>query len=107
MSRTAAATPLPSPPALARPKAELPPAEALRALVDGEGRIAVRVTPGAKSEGLEIVDGRLLARVRAKPEDGKANDAVRTLLAQALGLAPSRLDLLRGATSREKQFRVD
>ncbi len=93
-------------PRLARPRADLPPADAVRALVDGEGRLAVRVTPGARSEALEIVEGRLLARVRVKPEDGKANEAVRLLLATALGLAPSRLELLRGATSREKQFRV-
>jgi len=78
----------------------------VRALVDGEGRLAVRVTPGAKAEGLELAGGRLLAKVRAKPEDGKANEAVRALLAAALGLAPSRLELVRGATSREKQFRV-
>jgi len=89
---------------LARPKAELPPAEGLLALVDGEGRLAVRVTPGARQESLEIAGGRLLAKVRAKPEDGKANEAVRLLLAGALGVAPSRLDLLRGATSREKLF---
>ncbi|MBC2664521.1 DUF167 domain-containing protein [Novosphingobium flavum] len=92
---------------MARPRADLPPAEAIRAVIDGEGRLAVRVTPGAKSEGLELVGGRLLAKVRAKPEDGKATEAVRTLLAAALELAPSRLDLLRGATSREKLFRVD
>ncbi|HKT85999.1 MAG TPA: DUF167 domain-containing protein [Novosphingobium sp.] len=91
---------------MARPKAELPAAEALRALIDDEGRLAIRVTPGAKVEALEIKHGSLLARVRAKPEDGKANDAVRALLAAALDLAPSRLELLRGATSREKQFRV-
>ena len=60
----------------------------------------------ARVEALEISDGRLLAKVRAKPEDGKANDAVLALLAAALGLAPSRLALLRGATSREKQFRI-
>ena len=76
------------------------------ALVDGQGRIAVRVTPGAKTEGLELAEGRLSAKVRAKPQDGKANEAVRMLLASALGLAPSRLELLRGATSREKQFRI-
>ena len=87
---------------MARPKAELPPAEAIRALVDAEGRLAVRVTPGARGEGLEIVDGRLLAKVRAKPEDGKATAAVLELIAEALSLAPSRLQLLRGATSREK-----
>lgn len=91
---------------MARPKADLPPAAAIRALVDGEGRLAVRVTPGARVEALEIADGRLLAKVRAKPEDGKANEAVLTLLAAALDIAPSRLALLRGATSREKQFRV-
>lgn len=91
---------------MAKPRVDLPPAEALRALVDAEGRLAVRVTPGARSEGLDLAEGRLLARVRAKPQDGQANDAVRDLLSAALGVAPSRLTLLRGATSREKLFRV-
>lgn len=87
---------------MARPKADLPPAEAIRALADAEGRLAVRVTPGARSEGLEIVDSRLLAKVRAKPEEGKATAAVLELVAEALSIAPSQLQLLRGATSREK-----
>jgi uncharacterized protein YggU (UPF0235/DUF167 family) len=91
---------------MARPRAELPSSGALLALVDGEGRLAVRVTPGAKAEGLELSAGKLSAKVRAKPEDGKANEAVRELLARGLGLAPSRLSLLRGATSREKLFRI-
>lgn len=91
---------------MARPKTDLPSAEAVRALIDGEGRLALRVTPGAKTEALDLAEGRLTAKVRAKPEDGKANDAVRTLLAAALGCAPSKLELLRGATSREKQFHV-
>jgi len=92
---------------LAKPKIELPPPAAVLALIDSEGRIAVRVTPGARSEALALEGGKLLAKVRAKPEDGKANDAVRDLLARALGAAPSRLELLRGATSREKLFRLD
>jgi uncharacterized protein YggU (UPF0235/DUF167 family) len=91
---------------MARPRAALPGARDLRALIDAEGRLALRVTPGAKVEALEIADGRLLAKVRAQPEDGKANEAVRALLARALDVAPSRLELLRGATAREKQFRV-
>ena len=91
---------------LARPKADLAPAEAIRALVDGAGRLAVRVTPGARGESLEVAAGRLLAKVRAKPEDGKATDAVRDLLAAGLGVAPSRIELLRGATSREKLFQL-
>ncbi len=87
---------------MARPRVEFPPAEAIRALADGEGRLALRVTPGARSEGLEIADGRLLVKVRVKPEDGKANEAVLRMLAEALGIATSRLRMLRGATGRDK-----
>ena len=87
---------------MAKPKPDLPPAGAIRALADGEGRLALRVTPGARSESIAIEDGRLLLKVRAKPQDGAANDAVLSLLAGALGVAPSRLRLLRGATSRDK-----
>jgi uncharacterized protein YggU (UPF0235/DUF167 family) len=92
---------------MARPKPDLPPAEAIRALADAEGRLAVRATPGARSEALVIEGGRLLAKVRVKPQDGAANDAVLKLLALALGLAPSRITLLRGATSREKLFQLE
>ncbi len=91
---------------MARPKVQLPAADEVRALIDDEGRIALRVTPGARVEALEVAEGRLQAKVRARPEDGKANAAVLALLAQALDIAPSRIELLRGATSREKQFRV-
>ena len=91
---------------MARARAERPSAEAIRALADEMGRLALRVTPGARHEMLEIVDGRLLAKVRAKPEDGKANAALIALVADALDLAPSRLRLLRGATSREKLLRL-
>lgn len=66
----------------------------------------MRVTPGARSESLEIVGGRLLAKVRAKPEDGMATGAVLDLIADALSIAPSRVQLLRGATSREKLIQI-
>lgn len=92
---------------MAKPRPELPPAEAIRALADPEGRLAVRVTPGARTEGVEIEDGRVIIKVRAKPQDGAANAAVLVLLAKALGSAPSRLALVRGATSREKLIRID
>ncbi|MCL6249930.1 DUF167 domain-containing protein [Altererythrobacter sp. KTW20L] len=87
---------------MARPKADLPEAEAIRALADGEGRLAVRVTPGARSESVVIENNRVLVKTRVKPQDGAANEAVLALLATALGCAPSRLHLLRGATSRDK-----
>lgn len=78
----------------------------MRALADGEGRLAVRVTPGARVETIAVEDGRVIVKVRAKPEDGKATAAVSDLLAQALGVAASKVELLRGATSREKLFRI-
>ncbi len=69
--------------------------------------IALRVTPRASRTRLvREEDGSLRAYVTVPPEDGKANAAVRKLLAKALGVAPSRLTLLRGATSRDKVFRL-
>ena len=87
---------------MAKPKPDLPPPEAIRALADAEGRLALCVTPGARTQAIEISAGRLTVKVRAKPHDGAANEAVLELLAEALGTATSRLRLLRGATGRDK-----
>jgi hypothetical protein len=87
---------------VAKPKPEFPPADSIRDLADSQSRLALRVTPGARTESIEIVNGRLLVKVRAKPQDGAANEAVLALLAAALGIAASRLRMLRGATGREK-----
>ncbi len=92
---------------MAKPKPDFPPAEAIRALADAEGRLALRVTPGARVEGIELGEGALLIKVRVKPQDGKANDAVLALLAAALGVATSRLRMLRGATGRDKLVQLD
>ncbi len=92
---------------MARPKVDLPPAAAIQAAIDTEGRLAVRVTPGARSEGMAIEEGRVVVKVRAKPQDGAANQAVIQLVASGLGIAKSRVELLRGATSREKLLKID
>ena len=62
----------------------------------------MRVTPGARVEAVEIGDRVLLLKVRAKAKEGEANEAVLALLAEALGVATSRLRMLRGATGRDK-----
>ena len=69
--------------------------------------IAVRVTPRASRHSVTLEGTIVAIRVTAVPEDGKANTAVRALLAQALGVPPTRLRLVRGATSRDKAFRID
>lgn len=68
---------------------------------------AVRVTPGARRAKLEVGDGLIRISVTAPPEDGRATEAAREALARALGVARTRLTLIRGATSRDKVFRLD
>jgi uncharacterized protein (TIGR00251 family) len=72
------------------------------------GRIQVRVQPRArKDEVAGERDGRLLVRVTAPPVDGKANVAVRNLLAKRLGVAPGSVTVVRGEASRDKLVEVE
>ncbi|MBW7921633.1 MAG: DUF167 domain-containing protein [Rubellimicrobium sp.] len=67
----------------------------------------LRVTPNAGRNALARDGSRITARVTVVPEGGRANAAVAALLARALGVAKGRLTLVRGATSRDKVFRLD
>ena len=75
--------------------------------------VAVRLTPKGGRDGLDgleiLSDGRavLKARVRAVPEDGKANAALIKLIAKACGVPASRVALTSGATSRLKTLRIE
>jgi len=69
--------------------------------------MSVRVQARASSnEILEVRNGRLLVRTTAAPAGGKANKAVIRLLAAFLGVAPSRIRLVRGKTQRNKELRI-
>ncbi len=52
-------------------------------------------------------DGVLQAKVTAPPVDGKANRALCRLIAKRVGVAPSRVRVVRGEKSREKVVRVE
>ena len=85
--------------------------EAIAALVDSRGRLALRVTPNARSERFAIeLDAtetpKLKLWVTVPPEDGKANKAATALLAKALGLPKSAVTLEHGETSRTKVFHI-
>ena len=75
-------------------------------------RIAVRLTPRSVRDELagptSLSDGRsvLAARVRAVPEDNRANAALVRLIAEALGVPRSRVAIVGGATRRVKQLVV-
>lgn len=92
---------------MARPAPSLPDAAALRARIDESGRLAVKVTPGAREEAVTLTDNAVLVKVRAPADKGAANAAVLQVVARALGLAPSRVSLLRGGTSRQKLLKVE
>jgi len=70
--------------------------------------IAVRVKPGASRTAVGGVHGEaLVVAVNAPPVDGRATEAARRALADALGVAASTVSLRSGATSRDKVFTVD
>jgi len=72
----------------------------------------VRLTPKGGRDAVEgwatAADGtaHLKARVRAVPEDGKANAALVALLAKELGLAKSALTIVSGEKARLKTVSV-
>ncbi|ORB29077.1 DUF167 domain-containing protein [Mycolicibacterium parafortuitum] len=71
--------------------------------------ITVRVKPGsAKGPLVEAgPDGELTVYVRERAVDGKATAAVVKVLADHFGVPRSRVELVSGAASRIKRFRID
>lgn len=79
----------------------------VRAAGDGT-LLKLRVSPGAKTSS---VDGRygtgaLKLKIAAPPVDGKANEEVRNFLAKLLDIPRSDVELIRGASGRDKTVRV-
>ena len=70
-------------------------------------QIEVRVTPRSSKNKIEISSMGVKMWVMAAPTDGQANEAARRMLADRLRVAPSRIELIRGETSRIKVFRVE
>ncbi len=67
--------------------------------------LPVRATPSAKRNAISGVhDGMLKVSVTAPPDDGRANAAIVKLLAKSLKISKSRVQLLSGATQRQKKF---
>jgi uncharacterized protein (TIGR00251 family) len=71
-------------------------------------RIEVRLRPrGHRDELIGMRDGVLQARVTAPPVDGQANEALRRMIAKQLGVAPSKVSVVRGLKSRDKVVQVE
>lgn len=68
----------------------------------------LQVTPRSSQRRVDLLDdGSLKVWVTQAPTDGQANQGVREALSEALGVPKSRIDILRGLTSRKKRIRID
>ena len=70
--------------------------------------LAVRVTPRAsRNEIVELLDdGTIKVRIAAPPSDNEANEALIEFLSDVLGVPKSRLDIVAGATGRDKLISI-
>jgi uncharacterized protein (TIGR00251 family) len=70
--------------------------------------IGVYVQPRAsKTELAGLHDGLLRIRLAAPPVDGAANAALAVFIADKLGIAKSRVQIVSGLTGRRKVVRID
>lgn len=71
-------------------------------------RVEVRLRPrGRGDELIGFERGVLQARVSAPPVDGRANKALCRLIAKRVGVAPSRVSVVRGEKARDKLVEVE
>ncbi len=70
-------------------------------------KLSVRLIPNAKKSEIAGWEGQTLKiRVSAPPIEGKANDELVKFLAEILDCAPSEIQILKGATSKNKLLDV-
>ena len=70
-------------------------------------RIPLRVVPRSPRDRIDgLRAGRLLVRVTAPPVDAAANDAVVALLADKLNVPRRNVQIVSGATSRNKTIEI-
>jgi uncharacterized protein (TIGR00251 family) len=75
--------------------------------VSGGASLRVRVTPRSKHDAIGGTrEGALIVRLTAPPVDGAANSGLARVLGKALGVAPSAIELVKGATGRDKVVHV-
>ncbi|MBX9640556.1 MAG: DUF167 domain-containing protein [Mycobacteriaceae bacterium] len=70
--------------------------------------LVVKVKPGSRKGPLVETgpDGELTVYVQEQAVDGKANDAVLRILAKYLDVPRNQIEMVSGARSRMKRFRV-
>lgn len=67
----------------------------------------IEAKPNARKNEYEIINNHTLKiKVKAPPAEGKANEAIISYLSELLHIPKSKIVLLKGVTSKYKQFEV-
>lgn len=70
-------------------------------------KIFVKAKTGAKKEQVEQIDAtHYIVQVKVPPVEGKANEAIRKVLADYFDVAQSRIKMISGKTSKQKIFEI-
>jgi uncharacterized protein len=69
--------------------------------------IQVKVKPNARASTLEQSEGIWLAKLKAPPVDGKANEELIMLIARHFGCRKSAVAIKSGASARIKLVQID
>jgi uncharacterized protein (TIGR00251 family) len=70
--------------------------------------LQVKVKPNARASVLEQqADGTWLAKLKAQPVDGKANEELIRLVAEAFGLRKAQVTIKSGASGRLKLLQLE
>ena len=72
-------------------------------------KFSIHLKPNSRhrEEVITNDDGSLTIYIKAPAIEGRANAAAAKLLAKHFGVAPSKIKLVRGATSKYKVFEID
>jgi len=69
----------------------------------GISKLMVTVIPGSREEEvLQLEDGSYRVRIKARPREGKANDALVEILSRHFGISKASVIIRSGHTSRRK-----
>ena len=67
----------------------------------------VTVKPGSfRDEVIEVGENELVVRARKKAHDGEANKAVIELLAEYFGVGKTKVQIIKGVTSKHKTIEI-
>jgi len=69
--------------------------------------IQAQIQPGSsKDQIIGIHNGRLKIKISAPPVDGKANQNLIEFISKALGVSKSKIEILKGRTSKLKTLKI-